>query len=47
VNGSTIAAAPACWLKKMPSISYGVEAGTREWVFACDELTWNVGGATI
>lgn len=46
-NGTTIASAPSCWLKKMPSIAYGVEAGTREWQFACDELTWHVGGATV
>jgi hypothetical protein len=47
LNGTTLITAPRVWLKKVPEIGFGREAGEREWVFETDRLFPEViGGAT-
>jgi hypothetical protein len=44
MNGTSIAFAEKCWIEKRPDVSYGREAGPREWVLRTGELTDVVGG---
>lgn len=43
-NGNTILFAENAWVKKMPDVEYGKEAGPRTWVFETDNLVWNIAG---
>lgn len=35
---------PACWIEGIPSLSYAVSAGERQWVLRCNEGLMNIGG---
>lgn len=43
-SGGTIAAAASAWIQKVPDVGFGVEAGTREWVFRTDNMEVDLGG---
>lgn len=43
-SGNTLLIAETAWIKKMPSVEYGREAGPREWVFETGVLVMNVAG---
>ena len=45
LNGTTLAAAPDAWVRKMPSTAFGKEIGDREWVLDCGRLNLFVGGS--
>jgi len=47
LNGTTLVTAPHAWIRKLPVVEYGNEAGDREWVIDVDELVEHVGGALI
>lgn len=36
--------AESAWIQKVPDAEYGIEIGTREWVFATDVLVSNLAG---
>lgn len=37
LNGNDLVAAPLCYVSQRPAISFGAEAGTREWTLQLDE----------
>jgi hypothetical protein len=43
-NGTTLVFAEQAWIEKPADISFGKEAGEREWVFRCAKLDVFVGG---
>ena len=43
-SGNTLLIAETAWIKKMPSVEYGREAGPREWAFETGVLVMNVAG---
>lgn len=43
-NGASIYAAKDCWIQKPPTVEYGQEPGTREWVFRVAKLKRNDAG---
>jgi hypothetical protein len=45
-NGTTIAVAATCWVRSYPEVSFGGEAGNREWVLETDAVDILVGGAS-
>lgn len=47
LNGTTLIHAAAAWIKKAPTVDYGDEGGSREWVFDCAELSIFAGGGTL
>lgn len=45
--GTTAVESTFAWIKKPPTVEYGNEAGTREWIIACADLEMFVGGSLI
>jgi hypothetical protein len=45
-NGTTIAVAATCWVRSYPEVTFGGEAGNREWVLETDAIDILVGGAS-
>jgi hypothetical protein len=43
-SGTTICSAEKAWITKPPSVSYGRDPESREWVLETDNMIWNVGG---
>jgi hypothetical protein len=43
-RGTTIGASPACRVKKLPTVQFGNEIGTREWEIRALDMVLNVGG---
>lgn len=43
--GRFSAAAPECWIKKKPAVTFGREVGSREWVIECAKFTDKVLGS--
>lgn len=43
-NGTTVVAAQNAWIKKIPDMERGKEAGTVTWVFESDNLEMFIGG---
>lgn len=47
LNGSTVAAASTAWIRKLPRIERGNEAGTIQWIIACANLDIRAGGNVL
>lgn len=45
LNGTSVATSAFAWIRKLPSLDKGADAGDVEWVFDCHELEINVGGS--
>jgi hypothetical protein len=45
LNGRTLAEAPHAWVAAHPSVAFGREVGTREWVLECGQMDLFVGGS--
>ncbi len=43
-SDTTIHSSPECWVQSSPNVSYGREAGPREWPIRCSNLIDFVGG---
>jgi len=43
-SGTSLYIAPEAWIRKPPDSEFSREAGPREWILDCAELTMNVGG---
>lgn len=43
-SGRTLCAAEKAWIVKSPSVEFGREATSREWVFESDSIVMGVGG---
>jgi len=43
-SGTTICAAEKAWIVKPPTVEFGREAGSREWVLETDNIVMGVGG---
>lgn len=44
LNGTTLASAQNAWIRKVPTVEYAKEHGTREWVIDVENLDLFVGG---
>jgi len=47
LNGTTLIQASTAWIKKVPSVEFGKDASSYEWVFECADMIKHVGGATF
>lgn len=47
LDGTTALAASTAWIKKYPTVEFGAESGSREWVIECAELLMHVGGNVL
>jgi hypothetical protein len=47
LNGLSLALAATAWVKKKPSVEFGKEVGTREWVLETNNLDIFVGGQLV
>ena len=43
LEGTSLLVAEKCWVMKYPDITYGREAGSREWSLRTDRIEMNVG----
>lgn len=44
LGGTTLHDSPNAWIRKVANTTFAKEAGTREWVIDCDNLSMTVGG---
>lgn len=47
LNGTTVCSASQAWIRKLPTIERGKEAGTIQWVIACADLVIRAGGNVL
>jgi len=45
LNGGTLIASGAAWIRKLPDYEAGDDLSGREWVIDCDQLVMNLAGA--
>lgn len=43
-SGTTVCAAEKAWIVKAPTVEFGRESGSREWIIETDNLIMGVGG---